>query len=888
MGAVAAATPDMTAPSSVATPASLAAASVTAVATRTATAVASRSTARRATASRSTAQQGYGPQAGYGQPGGYAQQAGYGRAGGPGAADAYAQRGGYPANGYGTDGYGQQAGYAGPAGGEQEFREAPAGPDAYDRLGLGDGDGRGGAFGGLAGFLQRPGGGRRGSRRRGGNRRSAMSVPVLAVVAVVASIAVVAASVGVDRMLTAKTAAAAAPAANVNCTLIVPANPLSAQGLATPYQLVATNAADGPCNEANGNQTAFVQGAIINPRTGRISIYDPLVVDAGTQAAAAPVVPALPTGAVVALWFGYNGNTLSLAGPDQAQALIAAAAAAAASASATASATAATPTAAATATSTPAAAATATGTPTAAPSATDTGTATATATPTAAPSATDTGTATATATPTTAPSPTQSAPSSPAAAVTAPATAAATQQAAVQAEGAAPLSPASGGSEGYSATLTRVTQFGQGAKVSGYHHHHPASQSGSPSASASAPQSAPASVAASPSTQATQSAAAAPSTGAGTGTGTSTMPPASAGDAPAASATPDTFLQQANCVAGENINGQFSSFTQVGACNAAAFFRAANRAIRAGRLRVPPLGTAADGQQCLTTRSFAAIDQDQSDNVTTEYLANANGQIAQDTAANRQGLAGAATLFNGSDNGLIDLFIDPTLGCTPWEVPNLADGGALAPSLPLDELQAARYAGRNGNPAALVPLNDPMTLDGNGNFSTDKTNTYRSLVDMPPLPAGQSPTAYCTDMEQIQTTRIQQDFNLLTKNPGPAPDAASNLFNFLAMRLQQSFQNLNCGSLGLQNDVSTTTDGNGVVVAACFTNPVAPTTPGAGNPMAGTTTCPATTASSSSGTQGQPGNGSGTPSPGQATPSATPSATSSGARYHHKRHHWWW
>jgi hypothetical protein len=343
-----------------------------------------------------------------------------------------------------------------------------------------------------------------------------------------------------------------------------------------------------------------------------------------------------------------------------------------------------------------------------------------------------------------------------------------------------------------------------------------------------------------------------------------------------------------------------------------AFFRAANRAIRAGRLRVPRLGTAADGQQCLTTRSFAAIDQDQSDNVTTEYLANANGQIAQDTAANRQSLAGAATLFNGSDNGLIDLFIDPTLGCTPWEVPNLADGGALAPSLPLDELQAARYAGRNGNPAALVPLNDPMTLDGNGNFSTDKTNTYRSLVDMPALPAGESPTAYCTDMEQIQTTRLQQDVNLLVQNPGPAVGAASNLFNFLAMRLQQSFQNLNCGSLGLQNEVSTTVDANGVVVASCFTNQVAPITPGAGNPMAGTTTCPATTAASP-GTQGQPGSGSGTPAPGgsgtpapggsgtpapggsgtpapgQGTPSATPSATSTGAPYHrhYKRHHWW-
>src|SRR3954464_1414153 len=51
----------------------------------------------------------------------------------------------------------------------------------------------------------------------------------------------------------------AAGANNVNCKLIVPANPLSAQGLATPYQLVATNPNKGACNEANPNQAAFVQ-----------------------------------------------------------------------------------------------------------------------------------------------------------------------------------------------------------------------------------------------------------------------------------------------------------------------------------------------------------------------------------------------------------------------------------------------------------------------------------------------------------------------------------------------------------------------------------------------------------------------------------------------------
>ena len=103
-----------------------------------------------------------------------------------------------------------------------------------------------------------------------------------------------------------------AAAVNADCTLIVPPNPLSAQGLATPYQLVATNPANGPCNESNAAQAAFVQGAVIDPATGQISIYDPLVIDQGTQPAIAPVVPRLPRRGIVALWFGSNGNTLTL------------------------------------------------------------------------------------------------------------------------------------------------------------------------------------------------------------------------------------------------------------------------------------------------------------------------------------------------------------------------------------------------------------------------------------------------------------------------------------------------------------------------------------------------------------------------------------------------
>src|SRR5579871_6183237 len=49
---------------------------------------------------------------------------------------------------------------------------------------------------------------------------------------------------------------AAGNAPNPNCSLIVPRNPLTAQGLATPYQLMATNPDNGACNEANAMQAA--------------------------------------------------------------------------------------------------------------------------------------------------------------------------------------------------------------------------------------------------------------------------------------------------------------------------------------------------------------------------------------------------------------------------------------------------------------------------------------------------------------------------------------------------------------------------------------------------------------------------------------------------------
>ncbi len=389
---------------------------------------------------------------------------------------------------------------------------------------------------------------------------------------------------------------------NMDCTLLVPANPLSAQGLATPYQLSATNAANGPCNEANANQGAFVQGVIYNPATGAFSVYSPLVIDAGTQPAVAPTAPTLPQGAIVALWFGFNGNNLTLQG------------------------------------------------------------------------------------------------------------------------------------------ATRST------------------------------------------------------------------------------------LARARCVNGlpGSIFGQFSY------CNAVNFFRAANQGIAAGKVQVPALGMGNDGLPCPTVRSFTIVDQDQSDNVQTQYLANANGQTAQLTAANQGQIANATTLGNPSDNALVTRIVDPLLGCTPWTAPNLADNGAPVSALPLDELMAAVD---QQAPVALVPINDPMVLN-NGNASLLKTNLYRLGVDQRPAFSQNQAngTTYCKTMTQSGMARLQKDQTLFANATSPAPTVANTLFTFLASRLQQSFINLNCQQLlNMPNPVTVQTDGNGVVIAATFNTGNANNGGGTGN-----------------------------------------------------------
>jgi hypothetical protein len=432
----------------------------------------------------------------------------------------------------------------------------------------------------------------------------------------------------------------AKPAAGSDCSIVVPANPLTARGLATPYQMY------GPgCTMADSGMRAFVQATIFDPATGRLSVYEPLVIDRGTAPAAAPVVPALPAKAIVTIDFGFNGDN-----------------------------------------------------------------------------------------------------------------------------------------------LTQVPAGGRSR------HHRRANS-----------------------------------------------------------------LQQGRCV-----NGPAGSvFGQVSYCNGPAFYWAARRAIKAGTLKIPALGTGKDGQLCPTTRSFTMVDQDQSDNVTTQYLLTADGRTAQDNAANVAALAKATPIRNGSDDALLDAFLDPALGCTPFTAPNLSNPRTNGTSQALNELQA--YADQPA-PRALVPVNDPMT-EVDGAFSVEKTNLYRVGVGQFQLPAGADPKTnaktYCSRMLRMQIASLQRNQSLFTTQPPADPAVGSNLFTFMAARLSGSFDNLNCGAFGMANPVHLTLDGQGVATGATF-GKAPPAPPPSPPPSASASASASATASGATPT----------PAPPPSAPPAPPTAAS--------------
>ncbi len=226
-------------------------------------------------------------------------------------------------------------------------------------------------------------------------------------------------------------------------------------------------------------------------------------------------------------------------------------------------------------------------------------------------------------------------------------------------------------------------------------------------------------------------------------------------------------LRQGNCVNG--LNG--SIFGQVSFCNGTQFFRAAAQAEAQGKLTIPAAGTATQiaGMTCPTTRSFSMIDQDQSDNVTTTYLLNGNGQTAQFNAANAAAMTGArrrsttaATTSCSTASSTRPSAARRSRRRTCSRPPAPWAPRRRWTNCPRPRMQAA--------PIALVPENDEMVLVNNA-FSATKTNLYRSNVGQPPISnannAADSPQNYCQNMVNVQTPFLANNQTLLATGATP-------------------------------------------------------------------------------------------------------------------------
>ena len=288
-------------------------------------------------------------------------------------------------------------------------------------------------------------------------------------------------------------------------------------------------------------------------------------------------------------------------------------------------------------------------------------------------------------------------------------------------------------------------------------------------------------------------------------------------------ATPST-LADAHCVSSQG----GSAFGQTSFCNGASFFSAVRRAEQKGLLKVPSPGTSnalassggdiGTGRACPVPRNFeGAADQAAANNVTTEYLLNPlTGQTAQNSSTYETYIAGATLLHNSSANALLDQYVDPVLGCTPFRAPDLADNDQPATSLALDEILAGAHQPKI---AALVPENDTVVMDG-GKSDPAKTDLYREELGQAPI-SGQSdktgdPATYCQNLVDIQTPFLAANQKLLATGQSPVTATADNLLTFLANRLSLSFTSLGCQQFHLTNPVTLKRNSAGAAIAATF------------------------------------------------------------------------
>jgi hypothetical protein len=262
-------------------------------------------------------------------------------------------------------------------------------------------------------------------------------------------------------------------------------------------------------------------------------------------------------------------------------------------------------------------------------------------------------------------------------------------------------------------------------------------------------------------------------------------------------ATPAT-LADAHCVSGQ----AGSAFGQTSFCNGAGFFSAVRQAERKGLLKVPSPGTSnaiaasggdlGTGRSCPVISNFEVAGLDPGESVTTTYLLNPlTGQTAQDNKTSQSYIAGATLLHGNSANAVLNQYVDPILGCRPFEAPDLSNASVPTFSEALDEIAADAYPPKT---AALVPENDKAATDG-----------------------GESdPAMYCQNLVDIQTPFLAANQKLLVAGQSPVTETADNLLAFLANDLSASFTRLGCHRFHLTNPVTLKRNSAGVAIAATF------------------------------------------------------------------------
>ena len=224
-------------------------------------------------------------------------------------------------------------------------------------------------------------------------------------------------------------------------------------------------------------------------------------------------------------------------------------------------------------------------------------------------------------------------------------------------------------------------------------------------------------------------------------------------------------LVDGNCINGGGLR-IMCAFGQFAYCNAPAFYDAVNDFITSGKVIVPPLGKAIDGELCPTVRDWMLVDQSPSDNVPVQYIIDqSTGRVAQDTKHNRalasQDGYTIGVGVSGDDSGLLGDYVGPALGCesSSWLVPDLADNGTLVSSNALNEIQASMYAPL---PMPRVPsysfstFNDMPGLRWDQRPDVHKLNSFRAGVNQVPILTLQDANSsyYCTHMIKTGATRI--------------------------------------------------------------------------------------------------------------------------------------